>query len=162
MIRADRMKRADVLAVQQRLNALGFGPLTEDGVWGAKTADAYEAYLGTVNAGPAVAPAPAKPWWTSRRAVGGAMALAFGLFGLTQYGLNADQLTDVALQLAELIALLVTVWGGIRAKRPIDPTLVMPGVRWPARRVQREPVPSPDSSRRSNEFWTDQFPLNGQ
>ena len=133
----------DVLSLQQQLNSLGFGPLAEDGIYGRATAAAYEAYLAThpIDAPVPVPPAPPapKPWWMSRRMIFGAVTVALGVAGLTDW--DADQVTNVVVQLTETIAAAIALWGGMRATRPVDPGLVVPGWRVRDGKLRRVQLP---------------------
>lgn len=150
MQRSDQMSRDDWRAIQRMLNAQDFGPLVVDGVPGPRTLAAYSAYLDghvATTTVPLVTPAPAKPWYLTRRAVGGLV----GLLGVVAqfYEITLpEHTTELVLRGIELVpelvayaGFLVAWWGGLRAKAPIDPDLLLPHVRLP-RRLRAESVPT--------------------
>ena len=146
------MTRHDVLRIQRDLNSMGFG-LVEDGIYGPATAAAMRQYQRMNNPAEVglLIPDPAKPWWTSRAVLGALATIVASLAGaLWSLDIDAAQLTDTLLALVTAATGLIALWGSVRRQAPIDPTLVAPGVRLPAReRVRREPVPpGPDPARR--------------
>ena len=137
------MTRAETLALQRAINAeFGWG-LREDGIYGPKTAEAYQYYLNqkTPRNVPTPVPAGAKPWWQSRAVIGLLATVIAGLAGRSDYLIEAGALTDVLLQLVEVGGLVMAFVGTVRRGAPIDNNLVAPGVRLAARSA---PVP-PDS-----------------
>lgn len=142
MQRIDQMTRAEIAAIQQQLTELGYDNLTADGIWGPRTARAYEAYLASTPMGLAVAPPADKPWWTSSALIGGLISVA--AWGASFAGFEFDVVTakEALPELVGAIFAVVAVVGTWRRKAPIDPTLVAPGVRLPSRRVPRTPLPS--------------------
>lgn len=75
-MRIDELSREDLRALQERLELLGFDPGRIDGIWGPRTARAYEAYLATRPVpGVLIQPAAAKPWYLSKRIIGSVVAM---------------------------------------------------------------------------------------
>ena len=113
------MTRAETLEIQRQLG------LKADGIYGPKTHDAYQRWLdaNTVESMPTPAPRPAAPWWRHKVVLG---LLASALAGLTaQWGVDANELTAILLQLAEVAGLVLAAWGTVPAQSvPVDPTLV--------------------------------------
>ena len=113
------MTRAEILSIQRQLG------LKADGIYGPKTAAAYQAWLNsnTVESMPTPAPRPAAPWWRHKVVIG---LLATVLAGITsRWGVDADELTAILLQLAEVAGLVLAAWGTVPAQSvPVDPTLV--------------------------------------
>ena len=113
------MTRAEILSIQRQIG------LKADGIYGPKTAAAYQAWLNsnTVESMPTPAPKPAAPWWRHKVVLG---LLASALAGLTaQWGVDADELTAILLQVAEVAGLVLAAWGTVPAQSvPVDPTLV--------------------------------------
>ncbi len=146
------MTHTDVLRLQRHLNDHGFGPLVEDGIYGPATQKAHEMQLHyVVPAGPLIMPPAAKPWWTSRALIGALATIGLSIAGifLDVSDVNPKELTDVLVAVSTGIAGLLALYGTIKRKAPIDPTLAAPGVRWgtrraraDARRMQPEPLPS--------------------
>ena len=131
------MTRAETLALQRAINAeFGWG-LREDGVYGPKTAEAYQYYLNqkTPRNVPTPAPAGAKPWYLSRAIIGILVAGAALVAGYWGVEIDVEQATTLAASAGGLIVALV---GTIRRRGPIDSTLIAPGVRYPTR---TPPVP---------------------
>ena len=129
------MNRAEIRYLQKQLNAAGYGPLVDDGIYGAKTAAAYarfearqdlpaiEMHGERVAVEPPLAE-PAKPWWTSRAVLGllaSVLAMIAGRFG---WSIDDGQITDLLLKVVELGGLALAAWGTVRRSAPIDPTLV--------------------------------------
>lgn len=80
------MTRAEIIALQRDLAARGY-PLKADGIYGPKTAEAYQDWLNQHTPQDVITPAPAaaKPWWTSRAILGllaTVLAMLAGHFGL--------------------------------------------------------------------------------
>ena len=113
------MTRAEILSIQRQLG------LKADGIYGPKTAAAYQAWLNsnTVESMPTPAPRPAAPWWRHKVVIG---LLATALAGITsRWGIDADELTGILLQLAEVAGLVLADWGTVPAQAvAVDPTLV--------------------------------------
>ena len=113
------MTRTEILEIQRQLG------LKADGIYGPKTAQAYQRWLdaNTVEAMPTPAPRPAAPWWRHKVVLG---LLASALAGLTaQWGVDANELTAILLQLAEVAGLILAAWGTTPAQATaVDPTLV--------------------------------------
>ena len=113
------MTRAEILEIQRQLG------LTPDGIYGPKTAQAYQRWLddNTVEAMPTPAPRPAAPWWRHKVVLG---LLASVLAGITsRWGVDADELTAILLQVAEVAGLVLAAWGTTPAQATaVDPTLV--------------------------------------
>ena len=115
------MTRAEILSIQRQLG------LTPDGIYGPKTAQAYQRWLNAntpyeVNM-PTPAPRPAAPWWRHKVVLG---LLASVLAANTsRWGVNADELTAILLQLAEVAGLVLAAWGPVPTQAAaVDPTLV--------------------------------------
>ena len=113
------MTRAETLEIQRQLG------LTPDGIYGPKTAAAYQAWLNsnTVESMPTPAPKPAAPWWRHKVVIG---LLATALAGITsRWGIDGNELTAILLQLAEVAGLVLAAWGTVPAQAvPVDTTLV--------------------------------------
>ena len=134
------MKQSDVLKLQLAINAeTGWG-LTEDGIYGPKTAEAYQYYLNqqTPHNVPTPVPAGVKPWYLSRAVLGILATAIAGLAGRLDYVIEAGALTDALLQVVEVGGLVVAFIGTIRRRAPIDSFLVAPGLRIPTR---ADPLP---------------------
>ena len=106
------MTKAEVLSIQRQLGI----PVT---------AQAYQRWLddNTVESMPTPAPRPAAPWWKHKVVLG---LLASALAGLTaKWGVDADELTEILLQVAEVAGLVLAAWGTVPAQSvPVDTTLV--------------------------------------
>ena len=113
------MTRAEILSIQRQLG------LKADGIYGPKTAQAYQQWLtaNTVPSMPTPAPRPAAPWWRHKVVLG---LLASVLAGITsRWGVDADELTAILLQVAEVAGLVLAAWGTVPAQAvPVDTTLV--------------------------------------
>lgn len=176
--RIDQLSREQKRAIQQDLIRIGFmdpllpsGDPADDGIWGPVTDEAYSAYWASrpqVEISiPVVSPAPAMPWWRTRRAKGALTAIA-GLAALfipalrevdTTYLIeliwsNLDHVESIITAVGGLVALGGTIWsaiGSAKAAAPIDPTLVARvggyDVRLPSR-VYNQRMP-PDDPRGS-------------
>ena len=155
------MTKAETIALQRDLYRLGYysGPI--DGIYGPLTEAAYSIYWdnhSTETQVPFVAPAPATPWWTSRGIWGSLLTLAAVGAGFAGHGFDAQEATDAIMPIVELIPLfmgavggLLAWWGRKNAKAPIDPTLVLPGVRLPSR-VHDKPLPTRSSAKPRDPF----------
>ena len=124
------MTKAEIRALQQALNQSGFAyqtigePLVEDGIYGPATDRVHRAWLDQDTSLPTVTPAPAKPWWTHKALLGGlatVLASVAALFGLE---VDGGQLSDVLAAAVTAITGAVAIWGSLREKGGVDPTLV--------------------------------------
>lgn len=113
------MTRAEILSIQRQLG------LKADGIYGPKTARAYQEWLdaNTPEVVTTPAPRPAAPWWRHKVVLG---LLATVLAGITsRWGVDADELTAILLQLAEVAGLVLAAWGTVPTQAvAVDPTLV--------------------------------------
>ncbi len=114
------MTKTEILSIQRQLG------LKKDGIYGPKTAQAYQRWLNenTVESMPTPAPPAAKSWWTSRAILGlmaSVLAMLAGRFGLE---IDDATLTPILLQIVELVGMVIAAWGTITRQAPIDPTLV--------------------------------------
>ena len=126
------MTRAETLALQRAINAeYGWG-LREDGVYGPKTAEAYQYYLNqkTPRNVPTPAPAGAKPWWQSRAIIGVLVSLIAVITERMGWIVDANTLTTLAVQVAEVAGLALAFVGTVRRHAPIDGGLIVRGVRY--------------------------------
>ena len=129
------MTRAEVLTIQHAINAeFGWG-LREDGVYGPKTAEAYQYYLDqkTPRNVPTPAPAGAKPWYLSRSVIGILVSLIAVITERMGWIVDANTLTTLLVQLAEVLGLVLAFVGTVRRRASIDSSLVAFGVRLPTR-----------------------------
>lgn len=130
------MNRSETLDLQHRLISAGF-PLTADGRYGPATAEAYRRYLNGLgpNDPPAAAvdslpaPPPVKPWWASKAVLGSLTTILVAVASLFGLALPQDQVGLILSSLAGLVSGGLALYGSITRKAPIDPLLVLPGVR---------------------------------
>ena len=129
------MTRTETLEIQRQLG------LTPDGIYGPKTAQAYQRWLdaNTVPSMPTPAPPAAKPWYLSRAVIGILVSLIAVIAERLGWTVNANELTTLVVQLAEVAGLALAFVGTVRRRAPIDGTLVVAGVRLPTR---ASPVPA--------------------
>ena len=134
------MSKSETLALQRAINAeFGWG-LREDGIYGPKTAEAYQYYLNqkTPRNVPTPAPTGAKPWYLSRAVIGVLVSLIAVITERMGWIVDANTLTTLVVQIAEVAGLALAFVGTVRRRAPIDPTLAAPGLRFPTRAT---PVP---------------------
>ena len=119
-MRLDNLTRDDIRALQERLGSLGFDPGRYDGVWGPRTAAAYNAYLATRERPVmAVTPPAAKPWWQSRRIIGAAVAVLAGLASaFTGVAVDAAETTELVMQAVSVISAAIAWYGSIKGTQP--------------------------------------------
>jgi hypothetical protein len=140
-LRIDQMSREEKRAIQRDMIRIGFldpvlpnGDPADDGIWGPVTIAAYASYWASRPVEisvPVVSPAPAIPWWMTRRAIGSIVAVAGLAAQFAGYRIDTDATTDMIVNGVELlgevltyVGVLVAWWGGLKAKSPIDQTLV--------------------------------------
>ena len=129
------MSKSETLALQRAINAeFGWG-LREDGIYGPKTAEAYQYYLNqkTPRNVPTPAPTGAKPWYLSRAVIGVLVSLIAVITERMGWIVDANTLTTLVVQIAEVAGLALAFVGTVRRRAPIDPTLAAPGLRYPTR-----------------------------
>lgn len=128
------MTRAETRKIQRQLNAAGWR-LSVDGVYGPATHAAYQEWLNahTDDGMPAYAPPAAKPWYLSRAVIGVLVSLIAVITERMGWIVDADTLTTLVVQVAEVAGLALAFVGTVRRRAPIDPTLAAPGLRFPTR-----------------------------
>lgn len=131
----------ETAALQETLRAAGYD-LVIDGVMGPKTAAAVADYQRRL----AEAPAPPKPWWTSRALLGALATLIVGLASTAGYVIDGAALAELLVAIATAAAGALSFYGTLKRKQPIDPTLVARGTRLPGRVRHADTLP-PDASR---------------
>jgi hypothetical protein len=138
------MTRDQIHNLQRSLNQQGYGPLAVDGVYGPATHAAYQRRLTHSDMPDAlsVAPPAAKPWWASRAIWGALATIIASLAGLAGYEFDTETTTTLLVSLVTLIAGLVSWWGTIKRKAPIDSTLVVPNLRATNGKLRREQMPT--------------------
>jgi hypothetical protein len=166
MLRIDQMTKAEKQALQRLMIGEGYlapenarGRRNDDGIWGTVSAAAYEAYMREANDALLVAPAPAKPWWQSRRGKGlikMALGLVLGIAGrFWEPAANVDSalLLDTIFaslpSIIEALGLGVASWGATQsavgaaqAQAPLTLRAPRPA---PARRMPGASLPPGDS-----------------
>jgi hypothetical protein len=158
------MTRSDIIRIQRTINDAGLGPVVVDGIYGPRTEAAYAELLRYSEIGgygnDAPVPPAAKPWWTSRAQVG--WLLAVGLNLLSRWlgvELDADAWIPPILEVLSGISALVGLYGNAKRDAPIDPTLVAPGLRLPARGMPDHALPpgahkaARSKQARHDDFW---------
>ena len=126
------MTRDETLALQRAINAeFGWG-LREDGIYGPKTAEAYQYYLNqkTPRNVPTPVPGGAKPWWQSRAVLGILVSMIAVIAERVGWTVDANTLTNLAVQVAEVAGLALAFVGTVRRRAPIDGGLIVRGVRY--------------------------------
>lgn len=131
------MNRAEILNLQRDLAARGY-PLKTDGIYGPATAAAYQDWLNQNTPQDVVTPAPAaaKPWYLSRAVIGILVSLVAVITERMGWIVDANTLTTLVVQLAEVAGLALAFVGTVRRRSPIDSTLIAPSVRLPTRAGQ--------------------------
>jgi peptidoglycan hydrolase-like protein with peptidoglycan-binding domain len=147
MTRIDQMTRQEIAEIQAQLVTLGY-TVTVDGVWGPRTAAAYQRYLATMPVSLAVAPPADKPWWTSSALIGGLVSVAAWGASFAGFEFDAASAKEAIPELIGAVFAVVAVIGTWRRKAPIDPTLIAPGVRISSPFVRSASLPS-DANRSS-------------
>jgi peptidoglycan hydrolase-like protein with peptidoglycan-binding domain len=139
----------EVLALQQALNKSGFSaqilgvPLDPDGIYGPLTDRVHRAWLDKDTAIPTVTPQPAKPWWTHKALLGGLATVLASVAAIAGLEIDSGQLSEILVAAVTAITGALTMWGALREKGGVDPTLVMGSVRLPVR-PQRQDTPGDD------------------
>lgn len=147
------MTKREIVALQQSLNQSGFAyqvlgeALKEDGIYGPATDRVHRAWLDQDTAIPTLTPEPVKPWWTHKALLGGlatVLASVAALFGLE---VDGGQLSEVLAATVTAVTGAIAIWGSLREKGGVDPTLVARAgthtVRLPVR-PQRSHQPDDD------------------
>lgn len=145
------MTSVEILELQQALNQAGLAyevlgePLEEDGIYGPKTRKVHS-WREAHDPFPTVIPEPAKPWWQSRTIVGLLAAVLAGAAQAMGLEIGSAEITAILLPLAEFVGLVLAMWGTVRRKGAIDPTLVARvgtrDIRLPVR-TERKPPSGP-------------------
>lgn len=104
-----------------------------DGIYGPSTQRAHQAHLDVTDrtAVPNITPLAAQPWWQSRALLGSLAVLGAWVLGRSGWEISSDELTGLLVSIAEAAGAALAIYGTIRNRRPIDPTLMLPGVRLP-------------------------------
>lgn len=143
------MTSADTLKLQRAINAATNWGLKEDGRYGPETAEAYQYYINqqTPRSVPTPVPPAPKPWYLSRAVIGILVSVIAVITERMGWIVDADTLTTLAVQIAEVAGLALALVGTVRRRAPIDASLVAPGVRLPTRAApmpaERDPHRSP-------------------
>lgn len=117
------MTRVETLKIQRQLG------LKQDGIYGPKTAAAYQAWLNanTPETMPTPAPAAAKPWYLSRAVVGILVSMGALIANFWGWEVDVEEAVTLVAGAGGLIAALV---GTLRRRAPIDGSILAPGVRY--------------------------------
>lgn len=154
------MTRTEVLELQRALNGSGLAydvlgePLEEDGIYGPNTDRVHRVRLDYDHTIPTVTPEPAKSWWQSRAIVGLLAAVLAGAAQAMGLEIGSAEITEVLLPLAKFVGLVLAMWGTVRRKGAIDPTLVARvgarDIRLPVRAERKPPSGSGRSDPRGS------------
>lgn len=143
------MNKNDVKELQRTLNDAGYGPIDVDGIYGKKTAAAYQDMLRDSNAAgegsELPVPPAAKPWWASRAVLGSVAVIITGLAGVAGWSLDATQTTDLIYAIVTVVFGAISWWGSVKRKGEIDPTLVLPNMRFHPVRMRGDGLPTNSS-----------------
>lgn len=139
------MTRAEILSIQRQLG------LKQDGIYGPKTAAAYQQWLNSNTAPEMPTPAPpaAKPWYLSRAVIGILVSLIAVIAERAGWMIDANEATTILVQLFEVGGLALAFLGTVKRRAPIDSGLVAPGVRLPTR---ARPVPADGETNQPGPF----------
>ena len=134
------MNMADTLKLQRAINAATNWGLKEDGRYGPETAEAYQYYINqqTPHSVPTPVPPAPKPWYLSRAVIGILVSVIAIVTDRIGWIVDANTLTTLVVQIAEVAGLALAFVGTVRRRAPIDSTLVAPGLQYPTR---TPPVP---------------------
>jgi len=133
------MTRAETRALQHAFNESGFAyqilgeTLDEDGIYGPATDRVHRAWLDRDTAIPTVTPTPAKPWWTHKALLGGLATVLASVAAIAGLEVDSGQLSEILVAAVTAITGALSMWGAIREKGGVDPTLVVGTVRLPVR-----------------------------
>ena len=123
--------KADRIKAQQKLRDLGFYSGALDGVWEPASKKAYSNYLATrPNDTIVIEPPVAKTWWTSRAILGNLgtlISIGAGFFALN---IDAGAITNVLVLLSGLITAVVSLWGSMERKGPINTDRIAGNLKW--------------------------------
>lgn len=146
------MTQAEVIALQREINEKTGFKLAEDGIYGEKTAEAYQYYIDQITPRRVPTPVPPapKPWWQSRAIWGLIATLVAGAAQRYGYEVDSEGLTHVLLQIVEVAGLALALFGTVRRHQPLDATLVAPGLRLPGGSAGVPPTGQTD--KRENPF----------
>jgi hypothetical protein len=123
--REDRMKAQTVL----KHNGFYFGKI--DGIWGNGSKKAYASYLATRPAPTLILEPPAaKPWWTSRALLGSLGTLITFALALVGISVESAALTEVLVLVSGAILSIISLWGTIDRKAPIDSDKITNHFKW--------------------------------
>ncbi len=142
------MTRNEILEIQRQLG------LKQDGIYGPKTAAAYQRWLdaNTVESMPTPAPVAAKPWWTSKTVIFTLATIGVSIAGLLGVDLDKSLLTETITAAITLVTGVLALWANARRTAPIDNTLIAPGVRLAARTHPVPPTSTPNSTSNTGPF----------
>lgn len=147
------MTKQEVAALQREINDTCGFKLVVDGIYGPKTAEAYQYYINQFTPRRITTPVPLaqKPWWTSR-AIMGLIASGLALLAARwDWQINEDSLTQLLLEVAQFAGLVMAFIGTVRRRAPIDAGAVLPGVRLPGGSAG---VPSASETDRREDLFT--------
>lgn len=140
------MTSTETLKLQRAINAATNWGLKEDGRYGPETAEAYQYYINqqTPRSVPTPVPPAPKPWYLSRAIIGILVSVIAVVTERMGWIVDADTLTTLAVQIAEVAGLALAFVGTVRRRGPVDPSLVFPGVRFPTGAPKVPPERSSD------------------
>jgi peptidoglycan hydrolase-like protein with peptidoglycan-binding domain len=135
----------EVLALQRAFNQSGFAyrilgePLVEDGIYGPATDRVHRAYLDEDKTIPTVTPQPAKPWWTHKALLGGLATVLASVAAIFNLEVDSGLLSEVLVAAITAVTGAFSIWGALREKGGVDPTLVAGHLRLPVRPNRQYP-----------------------
>jgi len=149
------MTREEVVTLQRQLNAAGYN-LAVDGIYGPKTATAYEEMLTMSSVGgegnKIPTPEPWKPWWTNSVVIASISGLIAGILGVIGWDIDTVDLSTLLTSLAGVVTAGIAIYGAIKNKNPVDPRLIPTDTSPPVVSLLDKPLQTIGTSGRPGPF----------
>ena len=127
------MTKSEVIRLQRQLRDAGLYTGSRiDGIFGPMTAAAYQKLIEQRELDqdtPLYVPPPVKPWWTSSGIWASLATVVIGAFGLAEWGIDSESLTQLLVALSTVVAGVLAARGRATASQAIDSSRLAPGLR---------------------------------
>jgi hypothetical protein len=147
------MNKTDIIILQKQINSYGYGPVAVDGIYGKKTATAYENMVRDSDVGgegiSMPVPAPVTPWWMHPALISGIATMLATILQMSSIHIDSATVEPLLMSVFGVITGGMAIYAAFKKSSTVDKTLVVPGFRVTDIKLRRRQVQA-NSDRSAN------------